>query len=277
MRVVDSADIAWAGTPGHRDGDIEMKTLLEGQYGQPNNYWLVLFKVDGAYDAPRHAHNFEQVRIMLEGAFDFGDQDQEQGSVGYFCEGTPYTQTARGRSITLLLQCEGASRARYLGVGELRRAVREMTDAGGRFENGLYDGPNGRGGRMKRDGALAVYEFVTGERPTIPPQKFDRPVIMRPDRFRYFPHPTFSGVEEKKLGAFGERALAISYLRISQAAAYAHDSKAAGDALFYVLHGGGRFGGAAVHAGGAVAVEGGDAATFQATAPTTLIRLTLPG
>ncbi|WP_197922420.1 hypothetical protein [Aurantiacibacter sediminis] len=263
----------WQGTASHRDGDYAVKSLFEGEPG-PDNYWFVLFRVSGKYDTPRHAHNFEQVRIMLEGAFDFGDQVQEEGTVGYFCEGTPYAQTARGDSVTLLLQCEGASRSRYLNISEQRAAGEAMVEAGGTFSEGLYDGPNGRGGTMKRDGALALWEWECGSRPTIPPAKFENPVIMHPDRFVY--RGAGDGLEEKHLATFGERDLSLTYVKVAAGSSFSHDTATSGDALFYALDGSGTVEGEAFFAGCAAEARAGDVFSFEADQSTTLIRLRLP-
>ncbi|MEM9840394.1 MAG: hypothetical protein AAF830_14735 [Pseudomonadota bacterium] len=272
--IVDVGSLEWKGTPGHRDGDISMKTLFKGTDGEPNNYWLVLFRVDGVYDAPLHAHNFEQVRIMLEGAFDFGPQVQDEGTVGYFCEGTRYRQTARGNSTTLLLQCEGASRSRYVGIDELRRAAPEMIEAGGRFVEGVYEGPGPDGQTIRRDGALAVYEWVVGEEPVIPNPYLTGPAIIHPDRLPWGTEP--SGIRRRSLGTFGGRGLSIDVFETDGAGRIDYDSGAHGGACFYVVEGGGAVDGRSFGRGHALRIAGGEKAEIDLEKASNVIRLILP-
>lgn len=273
MRIVDTEALEWIGTANHRDGDYSMKTVFEGEPGA-DNFWLALFRVSGAYDTPRHAHNFEQVRIMIEGTFNFGDQDQVEGTIGYFCEGTPYNQAARGDSITLLLQCEGASRARYLSLSEQRAAGQAMVEAGGTFTEGLYDGPDGRGGTMKRDGALALWEWTCGSRPTIPTAKFEKPVIMHSDRFDYFERE--DGIGEKHLATFGERALSIAELKVPAGKRLVHERDSHPHTLFFLKSGTGTVVGRPFSRGFAADLTPKDEFEFLADNNSELIRLSLP-
>ena len=45
----------------------------------------------GSYYTPRHRHNFDQIRMVMEGKFAYaGRKTMRQGSIGYFPEGTYY-------------------------------------------------------------------------------------------------------------------------------------------------------------------------------------------
>jgi len=234
MRIADSSVVQWHTGPGHREGGIRMRDLLMGEPG-PNNYWLVLTRVESAYDAPEHAHAFDQVRIMLEGTFNFGPQDQAEGTIGYFCEGTPYTQQARGHSTLLLLQCEGASGTRFINVPELYRGAHELREGGGRFEAGLYIAPDGR----KVDSYEAIWEHVTGQPVPHPQPRFASPVIMNPAHFDYRPLAGHPGVLEKRLGTFNERQLGIAYWLLEPDAERRWVGGDEGRTLFFVLRGDG--------------------------------------
>ena len=50
-----------------RGGDREFKTLLVGDENSPDNFRLVLARQSGKVAAPRHKHNFDQIRMCLSG------------------------------------------------------------------------------------------------------------------------------------------------------------------------------------------------------------------
>jgi hypothetical protein len=192
-----------------------LRDVLVGEEGQPGNYWLSIIKVKDRYDAPPHKHNFDQVRIMLQGKFNFGSQDQEEGTVGYFCEGTTYTQSARGESVTLLLQCEGASGARYASQGELRAGVHALKQAGGDFAAGRYIGPDPiSGAQVEKDSYEAIWEQIADQRLTYQPARYGAPVIMDPAAFVYRPVPGQEALLEKHLGEFNERKTKLSLWKL---------------------------------------------------------------
>lgn len=214
MRVVDSEKVEWNYGPGHRDPGLALRDVLLGPEGGAGNYWLSIIKVAERYDAPPHRHNFDQVRVMLEGAFNFGDQDQEEGTIGYFSEGTPYTQKARGPSTTLLLQCEGGSGSRFVSQNELGIAVKALKKTGGDFVGGRFKGPDPLDGHpINKDSYEALWEHVVGKRLVYPQGRYLKPVILRPEAFAYRPVPGAQGVEEKLLGVFNERKTGISLWR----------------------------------------------------------------
>ena len=50
-----------------RGKEREFKTLLTGEEGAPDNFRLYFVRQLGAVDVPRHKHNFDQIRVCLEG------------------------------------------------------------------------------------------------------------------------------------------------------------------------------------------------------------------
>lgn len=221
MRVVDTQTVEWHYGPGHRDPGLALRDVFLGEPGEPGNYWLSLVKVVDTYDAPPHRHNFDQVRVVLEGAFNFGAQDQDEGSIGYFCEGTVYKQTARGPSLTLLLQCEGGSGSRYISQTEMKHAVQELTGAGGDFVHGRFVGPDPVTGEpTKKDSYEAIWEQVVGRRLEYPKPRYQSPVIVRPEAFGYLPMADSDGVYEKNLGVFNERKTGIGFWKLDPGAKF---------------------------------------------------------
>lgn len=258
MKIVDTHEAQWHTGPGHREPGVFLRDLAIGEEGGPDNFWLVEVRVEDRYDAPPHHHNFEQVRVMLEGRFNFGPQDQEEGTVGYFSEGTPYEQRARGRSHMLLLQCEGGSRSRYLAQSELRQAVHELKELGGSFAGGIYRGPSRGGAHIEKDSIEALWEHGTGEMLVYPKPRIQAPVIMDPAAYAY-EQTAISGVSIKRLGSFGERQLELFYIRAEPEAAW-NGGDIAPRRLVYVLSGNAHCEGRELAEGGLVVLEPGETA-----------------
>lgn len=276
MDFVDTQRIAWTGPLDHRDGGVEFCTLFTGEPGEPDNYMLSLVRVRTNYHAPPHRHNFDQVRLILEGKFGFGPQDQEAGQVGYFCEGTVYTQQGDGPSLTLLLQTANASRSRYLSMQELDAANRGLLALGtGRFEHGTYVSEVD-GKKSRRDGFEAAWEHATGEQIRYSKPRYDRPVIMDPERFAAVAVPASPGVRRKLLGTFSERELAIGFFEIDAGASWNATTLGHPQMLFYVTAGTGDVAGQSFRPGVGVRLRGKEIATVAAREPTSLFYLGMP-
>ena len=68
---------------------------------------------------------------MLSGSFQWEENSaQEEGSVGYFTEGTPYKQKGINDSRTLILQVAGASGSGYMSYAQLQSAIAELQKDG---------------------------------------------------------------------------------------------------------------------------------------------------
>jgi hypothetical protein len=222
---------------GFRSGRIQFHDLMGGQEGTPGNYGLQLVDVHDAFATPRHRHNFEQVRVMLEGSFGFGpDQVQHKGSVGYFCEGTYYTQDAQGRSTTLLLQLGGPSGQGFMSRSQLRRGVEALASRG-RFEDGVYSWTDEHGKKHNQDSYEAVWEHVNGRPVAYPKPQYGAPVLLQPERFGW--RSAAPGVSQRELGCFNGLGLRLAQLRLEPGAAWELDTTAQAHLLF-CLEGGGR-------------------------------------
>ncbi|MCW5633742.1 MAG: hypothetical protein KIT17_10435 [Rubrivivax sp.] len=200
------------------ESSVAYNELLTGTEGRPDNFRLQLMEVGGGYFTAHHRHNFDQVRVMLEGSFGFGPGlVQPHGSVGYFCEGTWYTQEGVGRSLTLLLQVGGASGAGLMSrrqMGEGIEALRGKGEIGERTFT-WYDA---HGMRHEKDSYEALWEHVH-RRPLIYPKpRYSAPVFMDPERFTWVPMPGRGGVWLRTLGRFNERGLGLTQLRLAAGA-----------------------------------------------------------
>jgi hypothetical protein len=202
-----------AGSKAHRPGGIGFHYMLEGTEFAFDNYQLSIVDAED-YHAPRHRHNFEQIRILLEGEFGFdAGLTQRAGSVGYFCEGTYYTQDARGKSRTLLLQVAGPSGQSYMSEPQMDAGTQALIGRG-EFHDGIYTWSDANDKKHNADGYEAIWEHVFRKPVRYPKPLYDGPVLFRPERFEYLPHRTAPGVAVRHLGTFNERRLGLEMLKL---------------------------------------------------------------
>ena len=263
-----------AGAKAHRPGGIGFHFLLEGTEFALDNYQLALVEAND-YHAPRHRHNFEQIRILLEGEFGFdAGLSQSAGSVGYFCEGTYYTQDARGKSRTLLLQVAGPSGQSYMSEPQLNAGI-EALRTQGEFHDGIYTYRDEAGKKHNSDGYEAVWTHVFGKPVRYPKPQYDNPVLLRPERFHYLALAGSPGVAVRHLGTFNERRLSLGMLRLDPGA-----SVELGDAkhtqLLYGLEGSWRIADHEGCAGAAAEVLKGRREQLTAKTPSEFYVFTLP-
>ncbi len=273
MRAVNEAEIAYRPVSGHRTGDIQFKRLLQGDPGALDNYELSLVRNRGSYYTPRHRHNFDQMRLVVEGEFGYATRKKMRaGDAGYFPEGTYYGPQTVTDSVMLILQCGAPSGAGFLDYDSLHQGHLEMEKLG-RFENGIFHrnpGSNQPAGRRKQDSYEAIWEHKRGRRLTYPKARYAEPVIMNTAAFDW--HPTAAaGVQTKLLGHF-VRDTRMEMLKIDQDA----DALVAAPGaiqLLYVLSGEGRafVEGAGLHdatawrGGSAIEIARGETVRLQAT------------
>jgi hypothetical protein len=274
------------GQEKHRGGGLATKLLLAGEEGAKENFRLTLGRDRGGHENPRHHHNFDQIRMSLQGSLCITPKKElEQGRVGYFPEGTWYGPQAPATSerITLVLQFGGASGQGFISTRQMQGAYDELARVGA-FEAGVFhrrDGPNNKsGGRKNQDAFEAIWEHVSGRTLTYPPPRYDEPILMNPAPFAWVPDPEQHGVAKKLLGRFTERGTRIELLRLDEGARLA-----AGEAdtrlLLFALSGAGEAAGERWEEHAAFQIEplvsGKDGrATIAATAPAELLAIALP-
>ena len=130
-----------------RGGAREFRTLLTGEEGAPGNFKLSFVRQSGELDIPRHRHNFDQIRMCLEGERQNYGKNKwiEPGELVYFPEGTPYgPEKSASHRLSITLQFGGASGGGYIGAARMQAAMAEMK-AFGSFAKGVF----------VRNGALA--------------------------------------------------------------------------------------------------------------------------
>lgn len=279
MRVVPIESVQPIGSmvrtnPGN--SGISFRDLLVGEEGSPNNYGLQLVEVADAYSTPRHRHNFEQIRLMLDGSFGFGSAVQEAGSVGYFCEGTYYTQVAEGPSKMLLLQVGGPMGEGFMSRRQLRAGVQALTSDGGTIERGIYTSFDEAGKKHNQDSYEAVWEHINGRTIKYPKPQYDGPVIFRPERFPWHTFAEETGVAARSYGVFNNRGLALSGLRLDAEAR--HEIEADGsERLLFCLDGKGRIGESADYARWtSIGLARGEGATIYAMSASEFFLIAIP-
>ncbi len=273
MRLVDSQAVDWQPFSQHRPGSAMNKRLLNGRPDQADNYELSLVLMDGDYTTPRHRHNFDQLRYMLEGEFGYGrskDEIQQQGTAGYFPEGVYYEQKAIGRSVTLLFQGGGPSGAGFLSYSELEAGYKTLGEEGV-FANGVFTWRDDAGGKHNKDAYEAIWERMRGRDLEYPKPRYRTPIVADVDHYDWI-HAGGNGVKTRHIGAFTERAIEFGFLKLDQKAVHA----CAPNALYYFLSGEGVIGRKDYRAGAAAAMDGDEDAVICAASPTHLIYILLP-
>src|SRR4029079_11186554 len=104
----------WGPARSVRGGRIVFKELLRGAAETPTNFSLVLADTDTTFKSPRHRHNFNQIRITLEGSTNFGPRHNiECVAAPYSPGGTAYArknqEPVEKPSLAMVIQFGGAS------------------------------------------------------------------------------------------------------------------------------------------------------------------------
>jgi hypothetical protein len=199
----------------HRVGSFIFKDLGSGRPGSPDNFLLRLVTSGTDFFSPRHMHNFDQVRVQIQGRFAFdADGVMDPGSIGYFPEGTAYgPQTSRDDTVQLVMQIGGASGNGYLSESERVAAVEALASQG-EFRGGHY---YRSGSEQGMDGFQAAWEQAQGRAMVYPPQRLQRPLLVDPQAFEWLPC-AMPGVEEKTIVNFGRRTVGVRLVRVAAGA-----------------------------------------------------------
>ncbi|MFF4274153.1 hypothetical protein [Streptomyces sp. NPDC001536] len=220
MRVSKASDTGSERVGTMREGTLDQKHLLFGQDGSPNNYDLNMgLTGGGGWRTPRHRHNFDQIRYVIQGRLPYTETDVlEEGWVGYFPESVHYGPQERPEGLrTMVLQCGGASGAGYLSVAQ-REAVNAELARTGEFKKGLYHYTDADGVSRTKDGSEAIFEHATGGKLEFAPPRYTDVIAMNPEAYDW--QKGDAGVWEKWLGSFTERDLRIGFLRLDAGAVY---------------------------------------------------------
>ncbi|WP_353946427.1 hypothetical protein ABII15_35725 [Streptomyces sp. HUAS MG91] len=220
MRVSKAADTGSERVGTMREGVLDQKHLLFGEDGSPNNYDLNMGHTgDGGWRTPRHRHNFDQIRYVIEGRLPYTETDVlEEGWVGYFPESVHYGPQERPAGLrTMVLQCGGASGQGYLSVAK-REEVNAELNKTGEFKKGLYHYTDANGVPQSEDGSQAIFERAMGRKLEFAAPRYTDVIAMDPQAYDW--QQADAGVSEKWLGRFTERDLRLGFLRLEPGAVY---------------------------------------------------------
>lgn len=277
MQLTYADELQWTPLTAIRDGAKEMKELLIGTEGAPDNYRLVMIREQGAAaTTPRHKHNFDQVRIVLSGRANYGPKRNiEPGELAYFPEGTPYgPEVSDGDRLGLTLQCGGASGAGYVSNRQVKAATAALKERG-EFKGGVYypSAPDAK--RRAQDAFEACWEHVTGRRISYPEPRYDEPIKMKPANFAWEDQPGQPGVRAKLLGSYTERRHELALLQV-EPKSVALLGPRSGVQLVFVVHGSGAVDGRALRPHAAFEIPAGSAAQVTAAEELELVVIGLP-
>ena len=265
-------------SPEFRGGGKEFRTLLKGRDADPANYRMVYARQTGAVSGPRHRHNFDQVRLCLEGRVNFGpDRWIDPGELAYFPEGAYYgPEESDVPRLALTIQFGGPSGFGFVSETQ-QLAAMEALKASGRFEKGVYrrEGDLPEGTKRNQDAFEAIWEQVNGRRIAYPAKRYDDPILMRPQNFPWSPVKGENGVQERALGTFTERHIEVSMRRIPAGARTEFPARG-GALLGFLLSGSAQLGAQGLRPHSAFELEAGEAACLNASAPTEIFLLGLP-
>jgi len=277
VQLTYADDLQWKPLTAIRDGAKEMKELLIGTEGAPDNYRLVMIREQGAAaTTPRHRHNFDQARIVLTGRANYGPKHWiEPGEMAYFPEGAPYgPEASAGDRLGLTLQCGGASGLGYVSNRQVQAATATLKGRG-EFKGGVYYPAAPDAKRRAQDSFEAVWEHINGRRITYPKPRYDEPIKMKPANFDWQEQPGQPGVRAKLLGSFTERRHEFALLRVA-GGSVALLGPRAGTQLVFVVAGDGTVEGRELKPHAAFEVTAGSAAQVTATNELELIVIGLP-
>jgi hypothetical protein len=279
MRIVHDKDIPFERTQTkHREPKLEFKYLMHGTQGSPQNFEFSVVRADGNYHAPRHRHNFDQIRLTLKGVFGGGKDDAvHEGQVGYYGEGTYYTIDTTD-SVVLLLQFGGANGDGFTHYEQLHKAYPEMAKLG-EFRDGIFyrhDRSNlPPGVKANQDGYEALWQHIHGKPVTYPKPRYRAPVVMDPAAATWLKDEEQPGTLRCKLGSFTERDITIAQTKVEKGADWVEKPGRA-PRLYYILAGKAELGKETLEKGTAIELEKGEGLRARVTEDLLVYSITLP-
>ncbi len=204
-----------------REGTEDSKLLLEGRENTPHMYRVMLSRAETDWHAPRHHHNFDQVRYTVSGEFvETKDTVLPVGWVSYIPEGIFYGPQFRApNSVIYNCQFGGASGGGNISKRQRDEAFDELSKNGS-FEKGSYTWFDEKGGRHRRDSFEAIWQQAFGRKIEYPEPRYTGIITMNPEKFSWMDFEGLPGVSEKLLGTFTERGTRIGFIRIDTKASF---------------------------------------------------------
>jgi quercetin dioxygenase-like cupin family protein len=278
LMQIKHADQAEETSAAIRGGDREFKTLLVGDENSPDNFRLVLARQSGKVVAPRHKHNFDQIRMCLSGeGQNYGpDRWIRPGEIVYFPEGVPYgPEDSDCQRFGITLQFGGASGNGFLSSRHTKQGMEELKQFG-TFEKGVFfrSGDLAPGQRRNQDSFEAVWEHINQRNLEYPKPRYDEPVLMRPQNFEG-QQTDQPGVSIKPLGCFTERRIEISMLELDPGARGTIAARP-GRQVAFLTSGAGRVEANEVRQYSAIALDSGETAHLNSPTGMEILLIGLP-
>jgi len=198
-----------------RSGRVARKTVREGEASPGVGFTADLVRYsggNGTFSAPRHRHNFDQIRYVIRGRPDFGNgQLADDGQISFFPAGASYGPEVIEEAEMLLIQW---------GQHWMTRAEHDATYAqmqrNGEFRDGYYITIDSDGNEQRADGRNAVWESFTKQKMTYPTPRYQQPIVMEPIGFEW--RPLGDGMSIKMLGRFTEDDVYLASYRWTEGA-----------------------------------------------------------
>ncbi len=234
-----SGHAAGRGGPGHTGREIFDPAVLQRDGDRPDNFYFgISYAGPGAFMTPRHHHNFDQMRYMIEGCWHDPAGVLEAGSLGVFPEGTYYGPQDQedDHGTVLVVQFGGASGSGYVDRNLMRRAAAELkTKNTGSFEDGQYRRNPGVDGPPVQDAYEAIWEYVKQRPMEYPKPQYPTPIFVDSNVFPWTPLDGEPGVDEKALGTFTSCQYRVTRYKLDPDARF----RAKGRGVYFVLSGAG--------------------------------------
>ena len=236
MKIMQLEDAPLVRGLEHRGGTFHSRTMAEGTPGTPGNFKFSLSWLGTDYSGPRHRHNFDQYRFMIEGESDYGqDGPLKAGMLGYYPEGVPYgPQVNKTDIFCAVLQFGGASGSGYLLPREVKAGMEELKKFG-EFKDGIFHRNDDVPGRRNSDAYQAIWEHMHGREMVYPKGRYDAPIYADSKNYGWAPVKGAKGVSEKLFGVWTERRTEAGLLRLDAGASHTVE----GRGVYLVMSGAG--------------------------------------
>jgi hypothetical protein len=211
MHITDTSQVDYVALPRSARGQLtSWKLLREGEALPGLGYYARLTKFhegDETFAAPRHRHDFEQIRFGVSGHQVFGpDLESDPGDVIYFPAAAYYGPEIITGAEQLLLQWSRT----WVTRAQQKTAMEELRKTGEFGDDGFYRTAGGSGAIREVDGLQAVWEYTYGRPLVLGEPRYPAPIKMNPDSFAWIDGDGLSG---KTLGRFTENDVCIRMTR----------------------------------------------------------------
>lgn len=220
--VVPDGSVEFSGVGGsHRSGGSDPAGLPRGRRRYTvvdEDVSLTLKAWDAFYGAnvdPRHRHNYDQIRFILDGEVTYGTKNYKPGTLAYFPESVHYgpKHAARVGARVLTFQSPGPSGIPLFTLEEDHKATQELRALGVQFIKGIAHFPDGK----KQDGFEALWEHMAGHKIEYPPARYNEPIFLYTLNFNW-QSAKRPGVSVKHLAYLNECGPNISLLHLEPGA-----------------------------------------------------------